>query len=267
MTTASTDRRILVLSALLFVAGAAITVGWCSSMSSHDMAMPGGWTMSMAWMPMRGQTWAGAAASYLAMWIAMMVPMMIPSLTPTLLRYRQHGDGDRRGRLTAVFAVAYFVPWVVLGAVAFVLGASLAVIEMRHLALARLVPAAVGIAIVLAGLVQISAWKASQLACCRSEFGGLRSTAVGIGVAVRHGLHHGLHCCGCCAPQTLILLVVGVMDLRAMAAVTVAITVERLAPGGERIARVIGVALIGVGAVMAITGICADEISGNATSY
>ena len=37
-----------------------------------------------------------------------------------------------------------------------------------------------------------------------------------------------------------ILLAVGVMDLRAMAVVTAAITVERLAPAGERVARVIG---------------------------
>jgi predicted metal-binding membrane protein len=44
-----------------------------------------------------------------------------------------------------------------------------------------------------------------------------------------------------------ILLVVGVMDLRAMAVVTAAITVERLAPGGERVARAIGVIVVGAG--------------------
>jgi hypothetical protein len=37
-----------------------------------------------------------------------------------------------------------------------------------------------------------------------------------------------------------ILLVVGVMDLRAMATVAAAITLERLAPAGERVARAIG---------------------------
>ena len=35
-------------------------------------------------------------------------------------------------------------------------------------------------------------------------------------------------------------LVVGVMDLRAMAVVTIAITAERLVPRGERLARTIG---------------------------
>ncbi len=44
-----------------------------------------------------------------------------------------------------------------------------------------------------------------------------------------------------------ILLVIGVMDLRAMAVVTAAITAERLAPAGRRVARAIGAAVIGAG--------------------
>jgi predicted metal-binding membrane protein len=44
-----------------------------------------------------------------------------------------------------------------------------------------------------------------------------------------------------------ILLVIGVMDLRAMAVVAGAITVERLVPAGERVARAIGVVIIGTG--------------------
>jgi predicted metal-binding membrane protein len=43
------------------------------------------------------------------------------------------------------------------------------------------------------------------------------------------------------------LLVMGVMDLRAMAGVTAAITVERIAPAGERVARVTGVIIICAG--------------------
>ncbi len=44
-----------------------------------------------------------------------------------------------------------------------------------------------------------------------------------------------------------ILLVTGIMDLKAMGFVTAAITIERLAPRGERIARALGVVVIGVG--------------------
>jgi predicted metal-binding membrane protein len=49
-----------------------------------------------------------------------------------------------------------------------------------------------------------------------------------------------------------ILLVVGMMDLRAMALVTAAITAERLAPPGERVARAIGVVAVGAGMVLIV---------------
>jgi predicted metal-binding membrane protein len=44
-----------------------------------------------------------------------------------------------------------------------------------------------------------------------------------------------------------ILLVIGVMDLGAMAAITAAITAERLSPAGEQVARAIGAVVIGAG--------------------
>ena len=47
-----------------------------------------------------------------------------------------------------------------------------------------------------------------------------------------------------------ILLVVGVMDLRAMAVVTIAITLERVAPDGQRIARAIGAVVVGAGLLL-----------------
>jgi len=94
--------------------------------------------------------------------------------------------------------------------------------------------------VLIAGALQFTAWKAHHLACCREapqHCGMLPSDA---GTAWRHGLRLGLHCCYCCANLTAILLVVGVMDLRAMAVVTAAITGERLAPAGEPVARIIG---------------------------
>jgi len=44
-----------------------------------------------------------------------------------------------------------------------------------------------------------------------------------------------------------ILLVIGIMDLRAMAVVAAAITVERLAPAGERVALATGAVVVGAG--------------------
>ena len=57
----------------------------------------------------------------------------------------------------------------------------------------------------------------------------------------------GLHCSYCCAGLTAILLVIEVMDQRVMAVVTAAITVERLAPAGERVGRAIVAVVVGAG--------------------
>jgi predicted metal-binding membrane protein len=203
----------------------------------------------MAWMRMPGQTWAGSAASFLGMWIVMMVAMMLPSLVPMLRRYRQavgETAGTRLAWLTVLVSVGYFFVWTVFGMAAFLLGVTLAAVMMQLPALARAVPITVGVIVLIVGLLQFTAWKAHHLACCRRVPGCCHLRSDGC-TAWRHGLRLGLHCSYCCAGLTAILLVIGVMDLPAMAAVASAITVERLAPAGERVARAIGVALIGSG--------------------
>ncbi len=159
------------VSALLFAASAAVTIAWCGSMSAMgEMPMPGGWTMSMAWIRMPGQTWLGAMASFLGMWVVMMVAMMLPSLVPMLWRYRQvvGTTGQAHpGRLTALVAVGYFFVWTLFGMAVFPLGVVLAAIEMQQPALARAVPIAVGVVVLMAGSLQFTAWKARHLARCR----------------------------------------------------------------------------------------------------
>jgi predicted metal-binding membrane protein len=245
------ERAFFAVSALLFAASVAGTIVWCVSMSAMgDMPMPGGWTMSMAWMRMPGQTWPGAAASFLGMWVVMMVAMMLPSLVPMLGRYRRAvgRTGETRfGRLTALVGAGYFLVWTVFGMAAFPLGVALGAIEMQRPALARAVPIAVGGVVVMAGALQLTAWKARHLACCREAPGRCRALPADAATAWRHGLRLGLHCCHCCAGLMAILLVIGVMDLRAMALVASAITLERLAPAGERVARAVGAVVVGAG--------------------
>jgi predicted metal-binding membrane protein len=246
----------LAVSALLFAASAALTTVCCASMSSMgEMRMTGGWTMSMAWMRMPGQTWPGAAASFLGMWVVMMVAMMLPSLVPMLWRYRRAvgSTGETRlGLLTVLVGVGYFFVWTVLGMAAFPLGVALAAVEMQQPPLARAVPIAVGMVVLIAGALQFSTWKARHLACCREAPGCDRTLPAGAATAWRHGLRLGLHCSHCCAGLMVILLVLGVMDLRAMAVVGAAITIERLAPAGERVARVIGVVVVGAGLLLLV---------------
>ena len=134
-TTSETSPGFFGVSALLFAVSTAITIVGCASMSAMgEMPMPGGWTMSMTWMRMPGQTWPGAAASFLGMWVVMMVAMMLPSLVPMLWRYRKAVDrtGETRlGRLTALVGLGYFFVWTAFGMAAFPLGVALTAVEMQ----------------------------------------------------------------------------------------------------------------------------------------
>jgi predicted metal-binding membrane protein len=249
------------VSALLFATSAALTIVWCGTMSAmRGMPMPGGWTMSMAWMRMPGQTWIEASASWLAMWVVMMAAMMLPSLTPMLWRYRQavgwRGE-SRLGRLTLLAGLGYFSVWTLFGLAVFPLGAALAAVEMEQPALARAAPVAAGVVILIAGAVQFTSWKAHSLACCRETPARGCTLPADAGTAWRQGLRFGLHCGLSCANVTAILLAIGVMDLRAMAVVTAAITAERLAPAGERVAQASGAVVIVAGLllIMRTTGL------------
>jgi len=202
---------------------------------------------------MPGQTWFGAAASFLAMWVVMMVAMMLPSLVPMLSRYREAigSTGKTRvGPLSALVAIGYFSVYAAFGVVAFPVGVALAAVEMQQPALARAVPIAVGLVVLIAGAFQFTAWKARQLARCRETPGRGRKLPADAGTAWRHGVRLGLHCGHCCANLMLILLVIGIMDLWMMALVTAAIAVERLAPDSERVARALGLVIVGAGVLL-----------------
>lgn len=246
------SRRVFVsISAIVFAASAATTIAWCASMSAMGaMEMPGGWTMSMMWMRMPGQSWLGAAAGFVGMWVVMMGAMMLPSVTPTLWRYRMSLGGINRshaGWLTGLAGSGYFAAWAVLGAIVFAVGIVVAAIAMEAPAVARVVPMVVGAAVLIAGVLQHTRWKARQLAFCREAPGHHLTAHVGAGGAWRHGWCLGLHCIQSCAGLTVVALALGVMDLRVMAGVAAAVTVERLAPNGLRAARAIGVAAIALG--------------------
>jgi predicted metal-binding membrane protein len=146
--------------------------------------------------------------------------------------------------------LGYFFVWTVFGMLAFALGGALTAIAARQPAIARATPTAIGVAILVAGIVQLTTWKARQLTCCRELPGRGRALSSDASTAWQHGVRLGLHCSLCCVGLMAILLVIGVMDLRAMALVTAAITVERLAPAGERAARVIGVVVVGAGLIL-----------------
>jgi predicted metal-binding membrane protein len=203
--------------------------------------------MSMAWMPMPGETRLATAAGFLAMWVAMMGAMMIPSLVPTLTRDRPalESAGPGPDPLAALAAAGYFAVWAVMGAGVYVAGAALVASQLRWPALAPTTPIARGVVLVAAGLVQLTPWKARHLACCSES----RPRAARPGAAWRRGMSLGVDCVLCCVPFMTLLVVTGMMNLAMIALTALVITVERLVREPAFVIRVAGMLMIWAGAL------------------
>ena len=228
--------------------------------------MGGAHAMSMAWAPGPGQPWLAAAAALLIWaatfvvgWTAMMGAMMLPSLVPMLRRYRRAVraaracvplDGRQLATLTAIVAAGYLAVWCAAGVGLVPLIVAAGAAAARWSLLARSAPVIAAALVVGAGVLQLSRWKSRRLDCCREARERRQLRPVGARTAWRHGLRLGVDCVQSCAPLTAMLLAVGMMDLRVMAAVTGAITAERLAPGGQRVARAVGVVGVAVGLLL-----------------
>jgi predicted metal-binding membrane protein len=211
--------------------------------------------MATVWMRMPGQSWAGSLAVFLGMWIVMTAAMMLPSLTPMLRVYRRavaESGAARLFVLTVLVAAGYFCVWTVLGAVVFPVGVASVALSMNHPGLQHVRPFAAAAAVLIAGAYQLAGRKARHLACCRrAPFHG-RTVSNDARTAWRQGIRVGVHCARCCGNLMAIGLVLGVMDPAVMTAVGAAITLERIAPIGDRIAPWTGAAVLGAGMWMVV---------------
>ncbi len=247
----SGSRTWILFAALLFCAATTLTIVLCASMSSKGgMPMPGGWTMSMAWARMCGQTWSGAAAVFAGMWTAMTVAMMLPVLLPVLWRWQAVLEEAHRSRFVVLMGAGYFAVWIAAGMAMYPLGAGVAALLVQLPPLARAAPLASGLIVALAGGFQLSSAKARYLACCRAMPRCREAAPCARFAPLRHGMHLGLHCCGCCAGLTAMLLAVGVMNGWAMMFTATAIAAERFARDGNQAARIVGVLLLVIGGTL-----------------
>ena len=102
-----------------------------------------------------------------------------------------------------------------------------------------------GALLVVAGLYQLSPLKHLCLAKCRTPLQFILSSwRDGYGGAFRMGFVHGAYCLGCCWFLFVLLFPLGIMNIAVMAVLTVVIFAEKMFPRGERIAQVVGLALI-----------------------
>jgi predicted metal-binding membrane protein len=245
-------RTSIIIAALFTIAAWAYTISSANAMAS-TMPMPGGWSMSMAWMSMGHQSPLAHAIMFLVMWTTMMIAMMLPSVMPAVLLHRRLIEtrvkrGDRAAGSQVLLLAGYFSVWVAFGAVAYAVGMTLAAAAMRSMRVSVMVPAATGVALAAAGAYQLTRWKQICLRHCRSplEFFA-RHDIRRAADSWRFGLHHGAYCAGCCWGLMLIQLALGVMSVPLMALVALVILLEKQWRHGEMLARVVGAASLAGG--------------------
>lgn len=236
------------IALLVFSAAAAITWYFSNTMAG-GMAMPGGWNMSMTWMPMGG--WMKSTLMFAAMWAAMMIAMMLPSTLPIVMRYFRAvrvRPNARAGVLSSVMATGYFGMWTAFGILVYIAGRGIGLLAMHSDVFSRAMPIASGMALIAAGLYQLSPWKANCLRNCR-DFAGSGKLASPLD-ALRFGIHHAAFCAACCWALMLIQLVLGVMNIMVMISVALVIALEKLLKPGIMVARIAGALAMAAGGII-----------------
>ena len=115
------------------------------------------------------------------------------------------------------------------------------------------IPVAAAVVLVVAGLWQLTRTKEVCLTSCTSPMSFImrhwRSGSIG---AMRMGFRHSLYCIGCCWLFMLVLFVSGAMSLVWMGGLSIAILAEKLGVRTAFLSRMIGLVLLGLGALVAL---------------
>ena len=189
----------------------------------------------------------GGFGSRWLMWLGMCALMMAPVVLPWLravarLARAEHGGG--RVPPVSGFALGYAVAWAAFSAAAAGVQGLVAAHALPGPWIAH-APVLAGSALVLAGGFQFTGLKDACLSHCRSPLGYLLAHwRPGLAGAWSLGLRHGAFCLGCCWALMALALVTGAMEPLAMGLLAALMLGETLAPGGLRLVRPIGLALV-----------------------
>ncbi len=206
---------------------------------------------SAAWM--MTDTWDFTHLALLfAMWAVMMAGMMLPSAAPALLLYacviRKSPDCERTRAHVHAFAAGYLVVWTAFSLIATVLQRVLAERLLLSPMMETADPIFGGVLLLAAGIYQFTPFKRTCLDGCRSPVEFItRHWKPGVAGGFYLGTMNGLYCLGCCWALMLLLFVGGVMNLWWIAALTVFVLVEKVAPFGVQGGKLSGALIFGAG--------------------
>ncbi len=209
---------------------------------------------SMASMGNTAMDGTGGGVVFLSGWTAMMMAMMVPATLPLILLYRTIA----RNRLSLVRARVGMVTLLV-GYIAVWASVGLPVYAYKSLAgaaagsLAAVLPA---LLLIVGGAYQFTPLKRICHARCSSPlFFLLQNWQPGTTGALRLGMVHGVDCLGCCAGLMVGLVALGMMNLAWMLTSALIIFAEKTIPNCHRIARPLGVVMVGGGVGLLATSL------------
>ena len=247
MTTAAVDyplpreRNLIIATLLVLAAVAWAIILWQSSVLNDEEMM--------------GPTMGLTALVFLSIWVAMMVAMMFPTAMPMILTFARVQTGkaarDQAAVPVGIFVSAYLLVWIVFGAAAFAVATTSEGLADRSMWLMDNAARIGGVVLVAAGVYELSPLKRICLAKCRSPMSWLlNSWHDGPAGALRMGVEHGAYCLGCCWLLFVILFPLGMMNIAAMALITVLIFAEKSLPISGLAVRFAALALIAYGALV-----------------
>lgn len=236
-------QRNVILGLLLALAAAAwAELIWQGASAEMDMAMD-------------SPTMGLRAPLFLVIWVTMMVAMMFPTAAPMILTFHKVQAGKRqRGEAfvsTWIFVSAYLLVWLLAGVAAYA-GALAAEAIVARTALSPGTAARLGGAVlVAAGLYQLTPLKDLCLSKCRTPITFIMTSwRDGAAGALHMGLLHGAYCLGCCWLLFVILFPLGIMNIAAMAIITLVIFAEKTLPWSRMSVRAAAAALIFYGLIV-----------------
>ena len=234
-------------SKLTFCILALSLVGWALlAWMALDMGHP----VAQLMMP-TSSTWTTVNLwAILCMWAVMMAAMMLPSALPTVLTFARLCErGVEHPRFLA-FVGAYLLVWTGFSVAATAMQWVLQLLDWVNPMIASTSVGLSGCLLLIAGVYQFSPLKRICLSHCRTPMGFLLGEwRAGVPGAFVMGLRHGWFCLGCCWALMVLLFVGGVMNIAWIAALSIAVAIEKMAPNGDKVALTLGVGLIVAGAI------------------
>jgi len=230
-------QTLIIISVLVIIV---IAWAWLFYQHWQMIAKP----MASLWMlPSTWLNWSGLDFSLLfSMWAVMMIAMMLPSALPMISNY--HYVCIKRGQSayinSCIFTAAYLLIWLFFSVF-------LTLLQWFFHGLNWLSPMmdnqnsvfATGL-FFIAGVYQFTEFKQNCLKYCQTPIGFLLNHwQDGYKGAFTMGLKHGMTCLGCCWAQMLLMFALGVMNILAMALLTLFICLEKLLPINHKLLSII----------------------------